>query len=256
MDTLYLKTSLNAFAPEYDRAVEDVLREKAAGKGVKGREEKKIWKELRAKYQAGAISTEDGARILIALKERVEELGKAPSMKNMGEFAVTRGCFAKTAELIKQDMDWHSGNDELAAKVQEEAEKREETPAEPKRMEPETAEKEAPVPEEPEPAPAEPEPAPAKEEAVPETPAAAEPEAVKPETPETKKKEKKKRPAGYGKKLAGRIIGIYLMVCWAFSMIALITGAMPHDDLVVPKVLLVTVVVLGGGYFLYRKCKK
>ena len=36
MDTLYLKTSLNAFAPEYDRAVEDVLREKAAGKGVKG----------------------------------------------------------------------------------------------------------------------------------------------------------------------------------------------------------------------------
>ena len=241
MDTLYLKTSLNAFAPEYDRAVEDVLREKAAGKGVKGREEKKIWKELRAKYQAGAISTEDGARILIALKERVEELGKAPSMKNMGEFAVTRGCFAKTAELIKQDMDWHSGNDELAAKVQEEAEKREETPAEPKRMEPETAEQE---------------PAPAKEEAVPETPAAAEPEAVKPENQETKKKEKKKRPAGYGKKLAGRIIGIYLMVCWAFSMIALITGAMPHDDLVVPKALLITALGLGGGYFLYRKCKK
>ena len=46
------------------------------------------------------------------------------------------------------------------------------------------------------------------------------------------------------------------MVVWALTMIALITGAMPHDDLVVPKALLVTVVVLGGGYFLYRKCKK
>lgn len=110
MNTIYLKTALSAFAPEYNTVVEKLLDEKISGKSsiaAKDADDRKAWKMIRQKYLNGAVNQLDAAQIIMGLSELKGMMNSAPSLQSLGTFAVTGGCLNKIIELVKKDIDEH-----------------------------------------------------------------------------------------------------------------------------------------------------
>lgn len=111
-DTIYLKTALQTYSGEYYTVVSEVLREKieeCSGLFNKRKSEKGRWQALEHKYQAGPVSRDDAAAIMIELQNAMNTLPRPVSAgktaENTDEYSILRGVYMKIAELIKEDMD-------------------------------------------------------------------------------------------------------------------------------------------------------
>lgn len=111
-DTIYLKTALQTSGIEYYTVVSEVLRKKAEeGRCIFDRKksEKGRWQTLERKFQAGPISQDDAAAIMIELQSAMNTLSlSVPAGKtaeNADAYAILRGAYMKITELIKEDMD-------------------------------------------------------------------------------------------------------------------------------------------------------
>ena len=74
--------------------------------------EKGRWQALEHKFQAGPVSRDDAAAIMIELQSAMNTLSRPVSAgkaaENTDEYSILRGVYMKIAELIKEDMDKRS----------------------------------------------------------------------------------------------------------------------------------------------------